>query len=73
MHIGELILQKLKEKDRSIAWLAREVSCDAANLGRQLKNSQHLHSELLKRIAKALKENLFAYYAEEFEKEEHQK
>ena len=70
MHIGELIIQRLKEKERSIAWLARQLSCDAANLGRLLKNNQHIHSELLKRISKALKENLFAYYAEEFTEEE---
>ena len=70
IHIGSIILQKLKEKERSIAWLARKIGCNDANLGRLLKNSQYLHSELLKRIAKALKENLFAYYTEEFEKEE---
>ena len=69
MHIGELILQKLKEKERSIAWLSRQVGCDAANLGRQLKNSRHLHFDLLFRISKALEENLFAYYAEEFKEE----
>ena len=70
MHIGELILQKLKERERSIAWLARQVGCDDANLGRLLKNSQYIHSGLLKRISKALKENLFEYYAEELKEEE---
>ena len=66
-HIGNIIIQTLKEKERSIAWLARQLGCNAANLGRLLRDNQHIHSELLWRISKVLKENLFVYYAEEFE------
>jgi len=65
MHIGEIILKKLKEKERSVAWLARQVNCNDGNLGRQLKNSAHLHSELLLRISKALEIDFFAYYSQE--------
>ena len=64
MHIGELILKSLKEKERNIAWLARKVNRNDANLGRLLKNSQHIHSELLLRISIALEEDFFAYYSE---------
>ena len=64
MHIGELILKCLEEKERSIAWLARKVNCNDANLGRMLKNSQHIHSELLLRISIALEEDFFVYYSE---------
>ena len=64
MHIGELILKSLKEKERSIAWLARQVNCNDANLGRHLKNSQHIHSELLLRISIVLEEDFFAHYSE---------
>jgi len=62
--IGKLILQKLKEKERSVAWLARHVNCDDGNLGRLLKGSQHIHSELLLRISITLEEDFFAYYSE---------
>jgi plasmid maintenance system antidote protein VapI len=63
MHIGELILKSLKEKERNIAWLARKVNRNDANLGRLLKNSPHIHSELLLRISIALEEDFFAYYS----------
>ena len=64
MHIGELIIKKLEEKERSIAWLARQVNCDDGNLGRLLKNSPHIHTELLMRISMALEEDFFVYYSE---------
>ena len=64
MHIGELILKSLKEKERNMSWLARKVNRNDANLGRLLKNSQHIHSELLLRISIALEEDFFAYYSE---------
>ena len=63
IHIGRLICQKLKEKERSVAWLARQVNCDDGNLGRLLKNSQHIHSGLLLRISIVLEEDFFAYYS----------
>jgi plasmid maintenance system antidote protein VapI len=64
MNIGEIILKKLEEKERSIAWLARKINCNDANLGRQLRTSQHIHSELLLRISMALEEDFFACYSE---------
>ena len=64
IHIGRLISQKLKEKERPVAWLARQVNCNDANLGRMLRNSQHIHSELLLRISIALDEDFFACYSE---------
>ena len=64
IHIGKLILQKLDEKERSVAWLARKLSCDASNLGRVLNDSYFIHSQLLWRISKALNEDFFAYYSD---------
>jgi plasmid maintenance system antidote protein VapI len=59
--IGEIILQKLKEKDRNVAWLAREIGCNDSNLWKTLKNSQYIHFDLVLRISKALEEDFFAY------------
>ena len=64
IHIGKLIIEKLKREERSVAWLARQVNRDDANFGRLLKNSNHIHSELLLRISIALQENFFAYYSD---------
>ena len=61
--IGELIFQKLKEKERTLAWLAQKVGCDDSNLGKTLKNSRYIYSELLFRISIALEEDFFAYYS----------
>ncbi|MCL2435005.1 MAG: hypothetical protein FWD09_02555 [Lentimicrobiaceae bacterium] len=38
IHIGELILQKLKEAKRSVAWLAEKTHTDSSTLRRKLKN-----------------------------------
>jgi len=64
MHIGKIILKSLKEKDRNIAWFARKINCNDANLGRLLKNSQYIHSELLVRISIALEEDFFVHCSE---------
>lgn len=62
--IGKLIFQKLKEKKRSLVWLAKEVGCDDSNLGKTLKNSQYIYGELLLRISIALEEDFFACYSQ---------
>jgi plasmid maintenance system antidote protein VapI len=64
INIGDIIISKLKEQQRSIAWLARQVYKNDANLGRLLKNNNHIHSELLLQISIALKTDFFAYYSE---------
>ena len=62
--IGELIFQKLKEKERTILWLAQKVGCDNSNLSKTLRNSRYIYSELLFRISIALEEDFFAYYSQ---------
>ena len=59
--IGELILKKLKEKGRSVAWLAKQINCDVSNLCKTLKNSQYIYFDLIYRISKALDEDFFVY------------
>jgi hypothetical protein len=67
IHIGKLILQKLKEKEHSVAWLARKVSCDSSNMRKILKNN-YIHSELLFRISTVLDEDFFAYFSQKLNK-----
>jgi len=59
--IGELILKKLKEKGRSVAWLAKKVGYDKSNLCKILKNSRYIYYELTFHISVALEEDFFAY------------
>jgi len=64
IRLNLLILEKLKEKERSIAWLARQVGYDKDNLRKILKNNQEIYPNLLLRISVALKEDFFAYYSQ---------
>ena len=68
IHINHLILQKLKEKERSISWLAKQVGCDSGNLRKKLKNNREIYPNLLLQISIALKEDFFAYYSHELTK-----
>jgi lambda repressor-like predicted transcriptional regulator len=61
INIGELIFQRLKEEGLSVAWLARKVGKDQSNLRKALKKNS-MNTELLRRIAKALKCSFSRYY-----------
>ena len=68
INICNLIMQKLKEEERSIAWLARKVGCDKDNLSKMLKKNNHdILPDLLFRISEALKEDFFACYSQKLQ------
>jgi len=60
--IGEIIKQKLKDNDRSMAWLAKKVNCDSSNFCKKLNNN-HIDIDLLFRISEILQEDFFANYS----------
>ena len=62
--IGALIFKKLKEKERTVVWLAKQVGCDESNLRKTLKNSRFIYCDLLFRISVALEEDFFIYYSQ---------
>jgi hypothetical protein len=66
-HIGNIIIQKLKEKDLTIAWLARQVHCNESNFYKKLKNND-ISKELLFGISDVLLFDFFVYYSEELGK-----
>jgi len=66
--IGEFILEKLKEKNRSISWLAKQIDCDKSNLCKILKHSHYIHYDLIYRISQALDEDFFAYGTQKLKK-----
>jgi len=61
VHIGELILQKLKEEKLSVAWLAGKICTDPSSLRKKLKKDS-MNTELLRRISEALNYRFFLYY-----------
>ena len=63
-HIGNIIIEKLKEKDLTIAWLARQVYCNESNFYKKLKNND-ISNELLFHISDVLHVDFFVYYSEE--------
>lgn len=62
-HIGNLIREKIKEKERSISWLAKKLGCDSSNLHKTL-SQQHIYSGLLLKISKILEHDFFTSYSE---------
>lgn len=59
--VGDTIKAKLKEQERSEAWLARKVHCDPGNFNRILKRPS-MDLDLLRRISIALKYNFITEY-----------
>jgi len=65
--IGTLILQKLKENGQAVSWLAEKVNSDRCNFYRILQRN-HIDTQLLWNISRALNFNFFACYSEHFHK-----
>jgi len=63
-----LILKKLKEKNLTVAWLARQIGSDGGNLRRNLNNNRDIYTALLYKISVAQKEDFFCPLFREIEK-----
>ena len=71
-NINHLVLEKLKEKERSITWLARHVGCNSGNLRKILHNKNDIYAELLYQISDALETDFHGYYSQRLiEKRKH--
>jgi hypothetical protein len=64
--IGLVIKQKLKERERSVSWLARKINYDRSSLNTMLNKQEYMHSAILWRISVVMKIDFFAYYSEKF-------
>jgi len=60
--IGNIIYEKLKEQEHSIAWLSKNVPCKHSALCRILKRNQ-IDATLLFHISKALEYDFFIHYS----------
>ena len=64
VNIGEIIKQKLKERRKTVVWLAREMSCSRTNIYKIFEKSSIDTAELL-RISSILEYDFFAVYSEQ--------
>ena len=60
IEIGKIILEKLKEQERSVAWLARQIGCDRSDLNKVLKSSRYITFDLVLNIGIAMGEDFFS-------------
>lgn len=58
-HIGKAIKGELERQERSVAWFARQLSCDRSNVYR-IFQKESIDTHLLIRICVILKYNFFA-------------
>lgn len=58
-HIGQLIRQELRRQERSVAWFARQLSCDRSNIYR-IFQKESIDTYLLVRIFIILQYNFFS-------------
>lgn len=58
-HIGKLIRQELRRQERSVAWFARQLSCDRSNIYR-IFQKESIDTYLLVRISIILQYNFFS-------------
>ena len=63
-HFGNLIRGVLKERNLTVAWLARQVNCDGSNFSKKLKDN-NVDRFLLLRISDVLHVDFFKSYCEE--------
>lgn len=66
--IGELIQERLKAEERSVAWFARKLSCSRANVYKIFRK-EYIDTELLTRISRILDYDFFQYFSEHLKKE----
>ena len=65
INVGSVILEKLKENERTVSWLAKKIGCDESYLRKKLKNNQHdFYCNFLLRISDILDEDFFVYYSQ---------
>ncbi len=58
MHIGNRIKDVMRQRQRGVSWLAKNLPCDRTNVY-DIFNRSHIDTELLQRISKLLEHDFF--------------
>lgn len=69
MHIGKLIKQQMEEQNRTVSWLAHELSYCRTNIYK-IYDKKSIDTDLLLRISSILGYDFFAAYSEELQKDD---
>lgn len=64
LHIGKLIRQKMEERQITVVWLARRLSCSRTNVYK-IFDKYSLDTEVLAKISDILEYDFFSLYSEE--------
>lgn len=67
LEIGTLIRQKLKERKRTIVWLAENLSCSRTNVYK-IFDKRSIDTDYLLRISDILDYDFFQLYSDELKK-----
>ncbi len=67
LEIGILIRQKLKERKRTIVWLAEKLSCSRTNVYK-IFDKRSIDTDYLLRISDILDYDFFKLYSDELKK-----
>lgn len=68
VHVGNLIKKELKRQHLSYAWLADAIYCTRPNIYKIVQR-QHIDTESLTRISRALRHNFFADLAQDYDRD----
>lgn len=66
MHIGTEIRHKLDEQQRTVVWLARQLSCSRTNVYKIFEKAD-LDTALLMRISLILRHDFFNMFSAQYE------
>lgn len=66
VHIGSIIRCEMERQERSVSWLARNLSCDRTNIYR-IFQKDNIDCILLGRISRILNCNFFRVLADDFD------
>lgn len=72
LHIGKLIKNKLSEQQKSVVWLAKELSCSRTNVYKIL-GKYSIDTELLVKISTILEHDFFQFIPKKSRKGKKQK
>ncbi|WP_072531416.1 hypothetical protein [Bacteroides ilei] len=64
-HIGKAIKEELERQERSVAWFARQLSCDRSNVYR-IFQKKSIDTHLLIRICIILRHDFFVELSQEY-------
>ena len=67
IHIGKLIEEEMKRRERTPVWLAKKINCERPNVY-YIFRQESINTDLLLRISRALNHNFFIHYLKAFEK-----